>query len=143
MKNLLILAPLFCAAVSNGQPATKDSIIALQAKYDKAVTEKDSVMLTSLFHDNMIITGGDGTRRNKKAEISDCVDPRYNVVYFTTKNVEADVFGSTAIVRGDLEWQLKNGDNVNTLSRRITFTWSRLNGRWMIVAQHIGMPPRR
>lgn len=141
MKKLILIIAILSISMSI-QAQTESEVKALHSQYDRAVEQKDSLMLNRLFHDKMMITGGDGTLRTKHQEISDCIDARYNVLYFKTNNPEVSIFDNTAILRGDLEWQLKNGDRVMTLKRRITFTYTRLNGQWIIVAQHIGMMPR-
>jgi ketosteroid isomerase-like protein len=144
MKIILTLFLLIACTTGMAQGnEIKEKIKTLQLQYDKAVEQKDTLMLDRLFHPDMMITGGDGSRRNKAAEIKDCADPRYNVVYFTTKNIEIDVFSATAILRGDLEWQLKSGENLTTINRRITYTYAKMNDKWQIVSQHIGMPPRK
>lgn len=117
-------------------------LVEVQKKYDLAIEQKDSISLRKIFHPQMIITGGDGTRRNANSEFKDCVDPRYHVVYFKTTNIETTMLDKTAILRGDIEWQLKQGDQPMTLKRRITFTYMKIKGEWVVVAQHIGMQPR-
>jgi ketosteroid isomerase-like protein len=140
-KNYLIITFLMLSVFASAQ-TTSEKIKEVQQKYDKAIEAKDSAFLSKIFHPDMIITGGDGNRRGKKQEIADCVNPAYNVIYFKTLNTDINVFGNTAILRGDLEWQLKNGETPITLKRRVTFTYAHLNGEWIIVAQHIGMMPR-
>ena len=137
---LLILIFITLSISAFGQVDAE--LVEVQKKYDLAIEQKDSISLRKIFHPQMIITGGDGTRRNASSEIKDCVDPRYNVVYFKTTNIETTMLDKTAILRGDIEWQLKQGDQPMTLKRRITFTYMKIKGRWVIIAQHIGMQPR-
>jgi ketosteroid isomerase-like protein len=141
-KYLPFMLAFVCLTVYGQKETYEDQIKSLQARYDLAIEQKDSVFLHQLFHPKMVITGGDGSRRNAKAEIKDCVDPNYNVVYFKTSNIEVDVFNETAILRGDIEWELKQGTRSMKLQRRITFTYAHMKKQWVLVAQHIGMPPK-
>lgn len=140
MKVLLLL---FIVAPALAQRADTTKIVELQKRYDQAVEQKDTVALRAIFHPDMMITGGDGARRDADAEIRDLVDPGYVVDYFRTSNITVDMFGETAVLRGDLEWQLKRNDGPVVLRRRITYTYARIKGRWLIVAQHVGMMPRK
>jgi ketosteroid isomerase-like protein len=139
MKILLLLLAFTPALAQKADTAV---IVDLQKRYDQAVEKKDSAALRKLFHRDMMITGGDGTRRDANAEIRDCVDPRYTVNYFRTNNISVDMFGETAVLRGDLEWQLQGSQGPRTLQRRITYTYARIKGQWVIVSQHIGMMPK-
>jgi Domain of unknown function (DUF4440) len=140
MRLLIII--FTCLSISVFGRQADAELVEVQKKYDQAIEQKDSIALRRLFHPFMIITGGDGTRRNAHSEIRDCVDPRYIVEYFRTSNIETTMLDKTAILRGDIEWQLKHGDQLMTLKRRITFTYMKIKGEWVIVAQHIGMQPR-
>lgn len=142
MKNLWLILAFVGTTLYAQDSKVRDEIRTLQARYDQAIEQKDSIFLGQLFHPAMIITGGDGTRRDARAELRDCVDPRYHVVYFKTKDIDVDVVDDTAILRGDIEWELKQGSQVITLQRRITFTYVRVKKRWVILAQHIGLSPK-
>lgn len=143
MKITSLALVLLLATDVSGQKNVPAQITELQHRYDKAIEQKDSLTLRELFHPAMVITGGDGTRRDAITEIQDCIDPAYNVVYFRTQAIEVDVFGAVAILRGDIEWQLKSGDRPPlTLKRRITFIYAQTKKQWKIIAQHIGMSPK-
>jgi len=141
---LTVVLVCFSFSLTAQKSSEEDKIREVQKLYDRAIEKKDSSVLRNLFYSKMIITGGDGTRRNAQAEIRDCVDPHYNVAYFRTHNIEVDIIDKTAILRGDIEWQLTSADQPPlTLNRRITFTYVSIKNQWKIVAQHIGMPPRK
>lgn len=139
-KSIIFTIVIFLSLQLIGQ--TKEEVLAVHKQYDEAVTKKDAAFAQRLFHDDMVITGGNGLRRNKAEEIKDLTDPMYDVTYFTTKNIEVSMFGDVAILRGDLEWEMKMGGNANVLKRRITFTYQKTKDGWKIIAQHVGLPPR-
>jgi hypothetical protein len=61
------------------KPASSVTVKALHEKYCQAVELKDSMLLKELFHDAMIVTGANGSQRNKEQEIKDALDPKYIV----------------------------------------------------------------
>ena len=140
MRSLIFV--FIVASVSVFGRQADPELVEAQKMYDLAVEKKDSVTLRKMFHPDMVVTGGNGSRRNATAEIKDCVDPRYKVAYFKTNNIETRVFDKTAILLGDLEWQITSGDQPMTLKRRITYTYVKLKGEWVIVAMHIGQQPK-
>jgi ketosteroid isomerase-like protein len=135
---LIILTPLF----ANSQ-STEETIRNLHEAYCKAVEKKDSVFLKDLFHDNMIITSGNGTRRDKRGEIKDSIDPRYTVNFFRARNVDVRAFQASAVVTGELYWEMVNDGKTATNERVFTFTYAKIGNKWQIVAQHMGrVPPK-
>jgi ketosteroid isomerase-like protein len=135
---MLIFAPLFVFAQS-----TEETIRNLHEAYCKAVEKKDSVFLKDLFHDNTVITSGNGTRRDKRGEINDSVDPRYKVNFFRARNVDIRAFDATAVVTGELYWEMVDDGKTATNERVFTFTYAKIGNKWKIVAQHMGrVPPK-
>ena len=91
----------------------------------------------------MIITSGSGTRRDKKGEIKDALDPRYTVNFFRARDVEVRAFENTAIVTGELYWEMVFDGRTTTNERVFTFSYARIGNSWKIVAQHMGrVPPK-
>lgn len=140
MRLFIVFFLLISVSVFGRQ--SDSDLLEVHKAYDRAVELKDSLALKKIFHPNMVITGGNGLRRSVGDEIKDCIDPRYPVVYFRTLNIETRMFDKTAVLLGDLEWQFKNGDKPTTLKRRVTFTYTQVKGEWVMVAMHIGTPPK-
>lgn len=132
-----------CPLVSGYSQSTGEFIRDLHDAYCRAVEKKDSTFLKGLFHDNMIITSGSGTRRDKEGEIKDALDPRYAVNFFRSRNVDVRVFENTAIVTGELFWEMLFDGKTTTNERVFTFTYAKIGRTWKIVAQHMGrVPPK-
>jgi hypothetical protein len=51
------------------------------------------------------------------------------------------MFGSTAIATGELFWEIDYEGKSSALERTFTFTFTRDENQWQIVAQHIGRTP--
>jgi ketosteroid isomerase-like protein len=128
--------------VAQAQAGTaEEEVQSMHDQYCKAVEKKDSIFLKSLFHDRMVITSGSGVRRDKQGEIRDALDPRYLVNYFRTRDANILVSGTTAVLTGDLYWEIMNEGKPLKIERRITFTYVKEGRDWKILAQHIGRVP--
>lgn len=107
-------------------------------KYERAVETKDSSFVQKLFDDQMTITGGDGTRRNKQQEMADLVSPQYEVHYFRTENVEVKIYDkNVAVLLGELKWDHTYQGNRSTTERNITFVYLKIKNDWKIISQSI------
>ena len=116
-------------------------ITSLHNAYCKAVEQKDSAFLKKLFHDNMVVTSGNGIKRSKAEEIHNALDPRFKVNFFKSRNLDIRTFGETVILTGELFWEFEYEGKTSSLERSFTFTYARTAGEWRIVAQHIGRVP--
>jgi ketosteroid isomerase-like protein len=141
---LLLVITLVCCKVTQGySQSTEETVRNLHEAYCRAVEKKDSIFLKNLFHDKMIITSGNGTRRDKQGEIKDALDPRYTVNFFRARNVDVRVFENTAIVTGELFWEMVFDGRTTTNERVFTFSYAKIGNSWKIVAQHMGrVPPK-
>lgn len=142
-KSLLIVALSVSGLLSGYCQSTEETIKNIHDAYCRAVEKKDSVFLKDLFHDNMIITSGNGTRRDKHGEVKDALDPRYSVNFFRSRNVEVRAYEATVIVTGELYWEMVFDGKTMANERVFTFTYAKVGSKWRIVAQHMGrVPPK-
>jgi ketosteroid isomerase-like protein len=60
----------------------------------------------------------------------------YHIVSFNFQSMDIDVFGDTAVIHARYS-QIANFDAVNlSHGYRLTDIWSRIDGRWQVVARH-------
>ena len=143
MFSLLLVIAVMSVAESGFSQSTEETIRNLHDAYCRAVEKKDSTFLKNLFHDNMVITSGNGTRRDKQGEIKDSLDPRYSVNFFRARNVDVRVFENTSVVTGELFWEMVFDGKTATNERVFTFTYAKIGNSWKIVSQHMGrVPPK-
>jgi uncharacterized protein (TIGR02246 family) len=145
MFNPLFAAVSFLFVVSaspaNAQTTLADEVRKVHERYCLAVEKKDSLALKDLFHNDMIVTGGSGARRNKKEEMADALNASYPVNYFRSRDLQIAVLDNTVVVAGDLYWEMLSNGKPTQVERRFTFTYVKSNGQWKILAQHIGRLP--
>jgi ketosteroid isomerase-like protein len=144
MKNIVcIIVVGIVFPITASAQSTEQTIRNLHDAYCNAVEKKDSVFLKDLFHENMIITSGNGTKRDKRGELKDALDPRYSVNFFRARNVDVRVYDATAIVTGELYWEMVFDGKTAANERAFTFTYAKVGSSWKIVAQHMGrVPPK-
>lgn len=148
-KTLSVMSLLALVSIGAfGQSANKETgktskmaqqVMELNIAWAEAITKGDAATLDSLFADDMIVTAGNGTLRDKAGEIKDAAgapDPEFQWTNpFTTTEVRVKVYGETAVVTGLAKWGFKyKGQQINN-ERRYTHTYVRQNGKWRIVAQ--------
>lgn len=111
--------------------------------YTKAVETADTNALKEIFAENLVITGGNGIQRDRKAELKDLVVPDMKVQYFKMENEKYFVYENSAVVTGQLNWRMTNASGKDFDFRRVfTFMYSKFGREWKIIAQHIGRMPQ-
>jgi hypothetical protein len=144
--NKLLLITVACYLLIQETPygqSPESEIKQMHALYCTAVEQKDSVTLKGFFHDRMVVTGGNGTRRSKQEELKDLLDVKYKVNYFKSRNEDVRVFDGTALVTGEFFWEIVYEGKTSVIERSFTFTYSRVGKKWKIVAQHMGRAPQK
>jgi ketosteroid isomerase-like protein len=60
----------------------------------------------------------------------------YNITSFAYLNMDIDVFGDAAVVHSRYSQVANLGHHDLSNTFRLTDVWSRINGRWRVVARH-------
>jgi hypothetical protein len=117
-----------------------DSVRRLDSLWANAYATHDTVFARQVFADDFVMTAGNGTMKDREAELGD-IRPAAGIVvtYFRSADVTVRVLGTAAVVTGRLEWVLGSRPEIR---RRYTATWSRggVHG-WRMVALHVGPSP--
>lgn len=117
----------------------EQQLLELNQKWADAINKGDAAALDRLFADDIVVTAGNGTIRDKAGEIKDAAgatDPEFNWTQpFATEDLRVRVYQDAAVVTGRAKWGFKyKGQEANN-ERRYTHTYVKLNGEWKIVAQ--------
>jgi hypothetical protein len=142
---LAILAALILVYASGSAKAqatrsAMDSVRRLDSLWANAYAKHDTVFAKQLMADDFVMTAGNGSMKDREAELGD-VRPAAGIVvtYFRSADVNVRTHGAAAVVTGRLEWVLGNGPQIR---RRYTATYARggVHG-WRLVALHVGPSP--
>ena len=143
MKRILIAAALaFVASLpASAQSQAKQSkgereILALDREWADAMVRGDRATLERIFSDDLIVTSGDGTLRDKKGEMGDG-GPEIKTYFFDTDDLRVRVYKGAAVVTGHARWRINyDGRDIDN-ERRYTCVYARERGRWRMVAMHL------
>ncbi|MGA9773939.1 MAG: nuclear transport factor 2 family protein [Blastocatellia bacterium] len=130
---------------SENANTAEQEVAALNRVWADSIVRGDMEALDRLFANDMTVTSGNGTVRNKAQEMDD-LRPSADIktYFFNTEDVRVRIFGNAAVVTGHAKWRinLKGRDADN--ERRYTLVFIKQDGRWQIVAQHLSRiaPPQ-
>lgn len=150
MKRLLILASLALACFVQSAQAqdgkrgkAEGEVLALNRGWADAMVRGDRAALERIFSDDLIVTSGDGTLRDKKGEMGDG-GSEIKTYFFNTEDLRVRVYGGAAVVTGHAKWRINyKGRDVDN-ERRYTCVYAKKNGRWRMVAMQLTrIPPPR
>jgi uncharacterized protein (TIGR02246 family) len=126
---------------SKGMSKPEQQVMALNRAWADAITKGDAVALDRLFADDMIVTSGSGTIRDKAGEIKDAAgapDPDFVWTHpFTTEDVRVKIYRDAAAVTGLARWAFRYKGQGVTQERRFTQLYVKQRGQWRIVAQQV------
>ena len=138
----MTLALLTCCvgASASAQTNAADSVAFLDAAWAYAYKAHDTVFAKRLFAQNLVVTSGSGTLKDREGELDDVrPSPDLQVDYFRTDSVVVRVHGTAAVVTGIAEWRMVYRGQQSTNRRRYTAVYSRGGPlRWRMVALHMG-----
>ena len=134
---LLSLASLPAAAQSQAkQSKAEREILALNREWADAMVRADRAALERIFSDDLIVTSGDGTLRDKKGEIGDG-GSEIKTYFFNTEDLRVRVYKGAAVITGHARWRINyQGRDIDN-ERRYTCVYAKERGRWRMVAMHL------
>ena len=144
---LALLALVIPAAGLRAQKVAKSddraAVRALDSLWARMYATHDTAVALRLYADDLLFTGGNGSRKTKQQELAD-VRPAAGLVmdYFRTTPDSIVVRGDTATVTGRAEWRFTMNGNAREVRRSYTHTYVR-GGElgWRIVAVNMGSVP--
>jgi ketosteroid isomerase-like protein len=112
------------------------AIKAIEQLWDAATLKSDAAALDTIFADNFISTGADGTVRTKAEMLSEMKAGNIKYESAKTDDVKIILHGDAAVVSG--RWAgsyVYRGKTVDLIERFTNF-YARQGGRWRCVASH-------
>jgi ketosteroid isomerase-like protein len=136
---LLLLGSLTAAAQTGAQiSGAETEVRAANKAWADAQVKGDLEALDKLFAEELIVTSGNGTLRDKKGELADAKpNPDFKTYFFNTEDLRIKIYGKTAVVTGHAKWRIsfkgRDADN----ERRFTCVYVKRDGRWQMVALQV------
>lgn len=132
---------LFMLALAIQTPEA--SARALDSAWARAYATNDTVLATKLFADDILITSGNGTLKDKAGEMGD-IRPAAGLVmhFFRTSDVQVRCSGDACVVIGLAAWEFEYNGRVNAQRRRYTAVYMKGGPLgYRMTAMHIGPAP--
>ncbi|HEY0929861.1 MAG TPA: nuclear transport factor 2 family protein [Gemmatimonas sp.] len=138
MNALLLLVFAVAVAACSGAPGEDPAttLRALNAAYDRALLDADSVALDSIYHQDFKYLGPSGELRSRAAQIAALTSGKVDLVKGKSDSVDIHVYGTTAIVIGQFSGRAQVDANRFAFRERYSTTWLRENGRWRLIVEH-------
>jgi ketosteroid isomerase-like protein len=133
--SVVILACSATAAQQDGSgPGARQSIIALEHAWDRALEIGDVKALSEIFDDRLINIDYDGKLMTKAEYLLRVKENKMHVQQVVTEEMDVQVMGTTAIVVGTYRMKGMEKGKVYLQHGRFSDTWVLMGKNWMCVA---------
>lgn len=112
------------------------SLRALNAAYDRALLDADSVSLDSIYHPDFTYLGPDGVMRSRREQIATLMSGDVDVIEGKSDSVDVRLYGSTAILLGQFIGRAQVGPEQFAFRERYSTVWLRESGQWRLLVEH-------
>jgi ketosteroid isomerase-like protein len=129
---LLLTAALLPAAKPDAQ--TEKEILAALDAYRQAMMKKDATALAKVLHDDLAYTHSSNLHEDKAAVLASTKNATiYEAIDF--KNLKVSVYGTTALVKGDVDFKNNNGGTVSVSRLNVLHVLVKGPQGWQLVGR--------
>ena len=134
---------LFASARAQGREAGRlgkdeQQVLAANREWADAMVRGDVAALERLFHDELVVTSGNGTVRGKAGELDDVKPtPDIKTYFFKTEDLRVRVYDDAAVLTGHAKWRINYKERDIDNERRFTSMYVKEKGRWRMVALQV------
>lgn len=131
-------APVAAASVSTDEQAVMNAM----TQYAEAMGKRDAKTLDALYLDTLMYAHSNCFLENKKQAIANVVDGEgsYKV---KLKKQKVQVFGKTAVVRGDVTITVTKGTEKTDNHLNVLYAWVKQGGKWRMAARQATRYPAK
>ncbi|HEV8597951.1 MAG TPA: nuclear transport factor 2 family protein [Gemmatimonadales bacterium] len=139
---LFLLAALCARSLAAQTGAEKAQLLRLEDGWAKALVQRDTAYFRRTLAPGFVYSEDD--RTYTRAEVmKDLVSTTDTVTEAHNEEMTVHGFGNTAVVTGWLSVSGRGASGPFQRRYRFTDTWTRLGGRWRMVAAHDYLAPRK
>ena len=143
--NLKFLVIIFILMQSLGlvaqQPTAEQQIQEASKVYEQALTQKNEPLLKSILADNFILTTSSGKFLTKKDMLLNLTKEGTKYDKFESSEVRISVLNEAAIETGKVHTVGIRGGKKITETTRYTDFWVKVQGKWLLLAEHSSFIP--
>jgi len=143
--NFKLLVIIFILLQSSGllaqQPTAEQQIQEASKVYEQALTQKNELLLKSILADNFILTTASGKVLNKKDMMLNLTKEGTKYDKFESSEVRISVLNDAAIETGKVHTVgIRDGKKIAETTRYTDF-WIKIQGKWLLLAEHSSLIP--
>ena len=142
LKLLVIIIILLQSSGLVAQQSTEEQQIQEASKvYEQALTQKNEPLLKSILADNFILTTASGKVLNKKDMMLNLTKEGTKYDKFESSEVRISVLNDAAIETGKVQTVgIRDGKKIAEATRYTDF-WVKIQGKWLLLAEHSSFIP--
>ena len=123
------------------QPTAEQQIQEASKVYEQALTQKNEPLLKSILADNFILTTASGKVLNKKDMMLNLTKEGTKYDKFESSEVRISVLNDAAIETGKVQTVgIRDGKKIAEATRYTDF-WVKIQGKWLLLAEHSSFIP--
>jgi hypothetical protein len=143
--NFKLLVIIFILLQSSGlvaqQPTAEQQIQEASKVYEQALTQKNELLLKSILADNFILTTASGKVLTKKDMMLNLTKEGTKYDKFESSEVRISVLNDAAIETGKVHTVgIRDGKKIAETTRYTDF-WIKIQGKWLLLAEHSSFIP--
>jgi len=143
--NFRLLVIIFILLQSSGllaqQPTAEQQIQEASKVYEQALTQKNELLLKSILADNFILTTASGKVLTKKDMMLNLTKEGTKYDKFESSEVRISVLNDAAIETGKVHTVGIRGGKKIAETTRYTDFWIKIQGKWLLLAEHSSFIP--
>ena len=141
---LILLTASGWAQVSTpGDDSQTGKLVALEHMWNEAQVNRDSHAVQGMIADRFINTEYDGDVSDREQFLADIRDPQFKPAFANIQDVKVSFYRDTAIVTGIYHTKGSYNGKPYDHVGRFTDTWVREDAKWLCVASHTSLLPRK
>lgn len=143
LKLLVIIFILLQSSSLAAQDSTTEQQIQEASKvYEQALTQKNEPLLKSILADNFILTTASGKVLTKKDMMLNLTKEGTKYDKFESSEVRISVLNDAAIETGKVHTVGIRGGKKIAETTRYTDFWVKIQGKWLLLAEHSSFIPK-
>jgi len=137
----IIVALLQTLGLAAQQPTAEQQIQQASKVYEQALTQKNELLLKSILADNFILTTASGKVLTKKDMMLNLTKEGTKYDKFESSDVRINVLNEAAIETGKVHTVGIRGGKKIAETTRYTDFWVKIQGKWLLLAEHSSFIP--
>jgi ketosteroid isomerase-like protein len=143
IKRILILSFICCLPLSSvPQQASPElqRVLNLEQKWTDAYRVRNIQVMTSMLHDDFVITVEDGSVYGKVGYMSHTMDTSTQVELAEESDLKVHMHGNIAVVTGAYHEKGTSKGKAYEYHDRLTDVWMKTGNQWQLIVSHYSVP---